>query len=644
MPTRRTLFAAAAAAAAAVAGAGGLLLARNDDAPEELLLPEPSGTDDSAALNDALARARGRKVRGRPGAEYRISAPLVVYSGTTVDMTGCTITLLAAGNLLVNAAVRTTRRLLDAAMKAGSATLTAPTGFLASDVGQRVEVQGAGPGGSPLITTVAAIGDSGTTCTLAASASTSVTGQYAAIGERDHDITITGGTWIRAESRGSLGVDLHTLRFRHVDRLTLRGLIVETSSDKYAISLGDIADTTIADVQFSVHSDGVHIQGPAWRTRVSQIRGDTGDDTVAITPRDWEAYDDVFGPVVDTVIEDVSANSAAAVIKVLGGDPQTAALRTVVRGVAGRGRNHAVIVGDDRAQPRTTGGRVDDLTIERVTATTVPGRNILCIDGSNIRRCHVRGLAINKPEGPVVWVGYRAALVELTLEDVHADELGDVPLVSIEREAAVRRLTVDGATVGNSVEKATCFQVAGKVDELTIGGIQARLAAGGRLLALPTSSASATVGQAMISDVHLIGNGSGLVAATRDTHILSRVAITNTALSGPAWLCDLNTSTELHLSGVSTEDPIDGVVRVRRSAALTVRADNLKIAPHSQMLAIASGGAVTSLSLALAVDVSKLRRTAGAKATNTNARLSCGTGPVQCDGVWWRHLYTGATY
>lgn len=70
-----------------------------------VVLPAPTGTDDTDALNDALASAGN--FRGRAGATYLISAPLVVPSGTTLDMTGCTVRLIAGSdcNMLQNEAV-----------------------------------------------------------------------------------------------------------------------------------------------------------------------------------------------------------------------------------------------------------------------------------------------------------------------------------------------------------------------------------------------------------------------------------------------------------------------------------------------------------------------------------------------------------
>ncbi|MGN9778722.1 hypothetical protein ACTMS0_23620 [Micromonospora sp. H33] len=566
MTTRRSLLAIA----------GGMLLAGDSPRPEATILPGPSGGDDTAALNTALRTGAGGLVRAPRGADYQVSAPLVVHSGTTLFMSECTVTLTAGSgcNLLTNAAV------------------------------------------------------SG--------------------GGRDRDITVVGGTWVRADRVGGTGPDLHTLRFRRVDHLVLKGLAVETSGDKYAISLGDVTDATVSRIRLKVQSDGVHIQGPAARTRVTTIRGSTGDDTVAITPRDWQAYDDVSGPVTDTVIEDIDVTSAAALVKVLGGSPETAVLRTTVRGVGGRARNNVVWIGDDTAEWRTTGGHVDDLVVEQVRAATVPGRHVVYVNGSNVGRVHIRGLTFADPgaDGAVVRVSPRTAatVAELTVEGVDVAHLGAGPVVGIDPAARVQRLRVDRLTVAASAAGATLLQVAGAVDDLTVRAVSAAMPGDSFLLELPRWAANAAVRQASVSDTGVAGRGGGLVAATAATHTLPRLAFTNVRTAGKAWLADLNTRTELLLSRVTVDDTTGGVAKVRGSGAAVVRGNTLRTAPGAQGVAVGSGGSVTSYVLDLAVDVSRLVRAEGSSATNTNARLSCGTGPVVCAGLTWQNLQTGATW
>ncbi|RIV36759.1 hypothetical protein [Micromonospora radicis] len=566
MITRRGLFAVA----------GGMVLAGDAPRRRRVVLPAPSGGDDTDALNTALRGGAGGLVHGRPGAHYQVSAPLLVHSGTTLVMMECTVTLTT-----------------------------------------------------------------GSRCNL-------LTNPAAVDGGRDRNVTVIGGTWIRAVDVGGSGTELHTLLFRRVDHLVLQRLTVRTSGDKYAISLGDVTDTTVSHIRFDVRSDGVHLQGPARRTRIATIRGSTGDDTIAVTPRDWQSYDDVSGPVADTVIEDIDVTSAATLVKVLGGSPETAALRTTVRGVAGLAHNNVIWTGDDTAEWRTTGGHVDDLVVEGVSATTVPGRHVVYVNGSNVGRLRIRGLTFADPaaDGALVRVSplAAAAFPELTVEGVHAAHLGAGPVVRVDPTARVQRLRVDRLTVAASAPGAAVLQVAGTVDELTVQRVSATTTGDSYLLELPHWATGATVRQASISDTGVAGRGGGLVAATAATHVLPQVAFNNVRTTNKSWLADLNTRTELLVSRVTVEDTTGGVAKVRRSGATVIRGDTLRTAPGSAGVSIGAGGSVTSYLVDLAVDVSRLVRSDGSTATNTNAELPCGVGPVVCAGLTWRHLHTGASY
>ncbi|MBQ1027357.1 hypothetical protein [Micromonospora sp. C95] len=561
---------------ALLAVACGMVLAGDSPRATRVVLPEPSGGDDTAALNAALWAGAGGFVHGPKGASYQVSAPIVVHRGTTLVMSNCTVSLAPGSgcNLLTNAAVTD--------------------------------------------------------------------------GGRDANITVIGGSWVRAADVGGSGTDLHTLCFRRVDHLVLQGLTVKTSGDKYAISLGDVTDATVTRIQFEVRSDGVHIQGPAARTRVIAIRGVTGDDTVAITPRDWQSYDDVSGPVTDTLIEDIDVVSAAALVKVLGGSPDTAALRTTVRGVAGLAHNNVIWIGDDTAEWRTTGGRVDELTVEQVAATTVPGRHVVFLNGSSVGRVQLRGLtfADSEADGAVVRVAplTAATVEELAVEDVEVAHLGAGPLLSVEPTARLQQLRMGRLTIAASAAGATVLRIAGAVDDLTIEGVEAVIPGDSYLLKLPEWAASATVRQASLSDTAIIGRGGGLIAATAATHTLPRVTISGARTTGKAWLADLNTRTDLLLSHVTAEDTTGGIARVRSSGAAVVRGNALRVAPGAQGVAVGSGGSVTSYVLELAVDVSRLVRAEGSSATNTNDGLPCGAGPVVCTDLTWRNLNTGATY
>lgn len=84
-----------AALARGAAGPNDFLTALRETAARTVSqLDKSNGTDDTAMINTALAAApAGALITGKPGETYKISAPLVIRSGTTLDMTGCRITL-----------------------------------------------------------------------------------------------------------------------------------------------------------------------------------------------------------------------------------------------------------------------------------------------------------------------------------------------------------------------------------------------------------------------------------------------------------------------------------------------------------------------------------------------------------------------
>jgi len=136
-----------------------------------------SGTDDTAAINALLAA--NLNVKGLPGQTYIISTPLIIRSGSTLDMTGCTINLKAGSNcqMIYNQAYTAARRLVDGAITAAATTLTSATAtFVAGDVGKTVFIWGAGQQGEILRTTITAR-TNGTTVTVADAALSTVTGQ-----------------------------------------------------------------------------------------------------------------------------------------------------------------------------------------------------------------------------------------------------------------------------------------------------------------------------------------------------------------------------------------------------------------------------------------------------------------------------------
>ena len=137
----------------------------------------------------------------------------------------------------------------------------------------------------------------------------------------DTDITIEGGIWTtlattRSEVNGNLrgasskqrGVfGTHgVILLNNVRRVTVRNLTVRQSK-AFAVHLADAHEFTVDGLTLDRHGrDGIHVNGPASHGVIRCVRGDSGDDTVALNAWEWKNYAPSYGPIHNILIEDVT--------------------------------------------------------------------------------------------------------------------------------------------------------------------------------------------------------------------------------------------------------------------------------------------------------------------------------------------------
>lgn len=602
------------------------------DASYQAVIGAASGTDDTATIQALLTAARtagGGHVKGLPGQAYKVSAPLVIGSGTTLDMTGCTVTLNAASNsnILQNYAVTS--------------------------------------------------------------------------GVRDTNITVRGGGWARGANTGT-GTANHSLMFRKVDGLTVSDGYHTSSAGKYAINVGDCTDFRIEGHRFATASDGVHVNGPASNGVIRDLFGTTGDDFVSLTPADYAAYNDTSGDITDITIEGLYPTATAATaLKVLGGNTG-ASKRIRARNIGGSSlaTTGAVYVGDDTTSANTQ-GVVDQILVENVSTTVPNGTNVVYLYGSSMRTLVVRGLfydsttattspisvnansastvasltvervrCANLAALAVLTVAANAAITNLSVRDVRVATFtsgaATVPVISLNANigtarisdvsvdtctggelvrvastCTVTRLMVNRASIISTANAVSIVSVYGTVTDLDMNAANGQVAAGGYALTLVSSAGTAAVTKATMRGVHWVGSSGGLVVAATSTHTLPNVEILGCVADSTAWVADLATTTEIHMVGLLTKTLTNGSFNVRATASVTLRGE----ASSGLSATVAGGGNLFSRSFGVNIDVSKLTKTAGHLAYNTNAGLSCGSGPVVGNATpLWQHILTAATY
>lgn len=137
-------------------------------------------------------------------------------------------------------------------------------------------------------------------------------------GQRDMDIIIEGGQWEEAPRSASVNDPDEVIRmfgktnillgvafFCHAERVTVRNMVIR-SSDQYGVLLADCEDFLVEGIVFDRHrKDGVHVNGPAKRGLIQNMRGKCGDDFVALNAWDWDTSAVSFGPIEEIIVQHI---------------------------------------------------------------------------------------------------------------------------------------------------------------------------------------------------------------------------------------------------------------------------------------------------------------------------------------------------
>ena len=135
----------------------------------------------------------------------------------------------------------------------------------------------------------------------------------------DTDITVEGGQWENApraasandpstviQSFGQTNILLGMIFFCHAARVTIRNITIR-KSDMYGVLIADCRDFLIENITFDDHKkDGVHVNGPASRGLIQNMRGTCGDDFVALNAWDWDTSSVSFGPIEEITVRHIA--------------------------------------------------------------------------------------------------------------------------------------------------------------------------------------------------------------------------------------------------------------------------------------------------------------------------------------------------
>jgi hypothetical protein len=579
-----------------------------------LVLPASNGADDTAAiqakLDAAAAVTTGAIVCGVPGQTYKTSAPLILSSGTTLDMTGCVVQLKAGSdtNMLRSKGVTVNARgVVDGATTAASTTLTSATAnFVAGDVGKRIRVYGAGTSGAVLDTTIASV-TSSTAAVLNAAAVPTATGLYVAIGSRDTDITVIGGTWDRGNNQGA---DTLTNRCNFVflrgDRIKVRGTTHKSTAGKYAILLADVGDFQVTDTYLDTFaSDGIHINGPSWNGTIDGVYGTSGDDAAALLEQEpFAAYDITRGRNNNITLRRVIATSTTVGIKLncSGNVAHGPESDVVIDGCDGGVR----FLGEGAA-----GGAWGTIQI-------VNSRGIFSAPNSTALAKTIRTVQMLNHNGRVT-----------------ANFTGAIDL---RNNLTVERLLVNGMMVYTTATQDALLRLEGATSVVRYASItNSGMSASGTDARLVSLHTNATLTHLALDNVNSEqpSNNGPMVDYPAGTTV-ERVDMRGVRAKH-SFLVQNNPALEITIVGCVNP----GGGSVSSSTASTLYGTGI---PAGQPAWRQDAGTIHPKSLDWQVELRKVAKAKGNVCYNTDGALTCGTGPVVCDGTNWKNLYTGATY
>jgi hypothetical protein len=504
--------------------------------------------------------------------------------------------------MLRNFAVAPQRTVTDAAITIATTTLTSATAaFTSADVGRTVVVTAGRINSAPLVANIVTVTNS-TTVVISVAAGATVSAGTCNIHTRDKNIAIIGGIWDRQTNDGA-GYLGHSIRHRHVDGITYRGVEVRStigSGDHgFGICPGDVTNVHATNLTGVINSALIQFEGPASHITVDGLYGTTADDTLAFTATEgagYAPYRDTCGDITDVNISNVSTNCAMAALKLTTGDG------TFMDRVSARNLTNTSGAGYTWAIQNDTG----------------------IVNMGTIRFDGVNGLGYVSSGGTIDNFIFR--------DLVWAPWVDEQPAISI--ASSVKKITLNGARCSTAHTSAHLLMLSGTTtfETIDISDIDWQAGASSQVVNLGVGT---SVGKVSVDRFSLAGAMNTVVIAQGTT--LTQLTLSNGKMVNCYWLSCFRTTTDVFLSNIISDS--NGLQGDNSSGAVTVYGSGIKCgAPDF------SSGTIASKALDFPVNVALLTKHNGDMATNTNGSLACGTGPVICNGTTWKHLYTGATY
>jgi len=261
------------------------------------------------------------------------------------------------------------------------------------------------------------------------------------------------------------------MRFLNVQHFTMRSLTFRNPVT-FCTQFARMTHFTVDDILFDfttwnpirANMDGIHLDGHCRFGRITNLKGATNDDLVAINADDNENESPCLGPIEDISIDGLYAEGCHSAVRILSsGSPVR---RINISNVYGT--YYAYVVGITQYfRRRGTVGCFDQISLRDFFCAKAPYPSD---ESRNVPRV-----------SPFVFCEGSTRTGSLTIENLHRDERSiAAPCIIIERGASVDCLTVNNLTCRNATGvDLPILSNRGTIGRLVVGNLQGFPEAGG---------------------------------------------------------------------------------------------------------------------------------------------------------------------
>jgi hypothetical protein len=229
------------------------------------------------------------------------------------------------------------------------------------------------------------------------------------------------------------------MRFNRVKRLTLRSLTLKDPVT-FSTQLGNLTEFTIEDITFDhnlkrTNMDGIHVHGNSRHGRITNLKGATNDDSIALNADDGGIFEMSRGAIEDLAVDGVWAKDGYTAVRLLSAGSPLRRIR--LANIFGTYRFNAVSFTNHKVHPGSE-SVFEDISI----------RGLFC--GKS-------GLGMNadasKPGNSnlaLIWIDAPAVVSGFTIADLHRTETTwPAPTIFVEPGATITSLQLAQAAILN---------------------------------------------------------------------------------------------------------------------------------------------------------------------------------------------------